>query len=286
MDTSKDMCLYNQGIYTFIPLIWGGRPITLKENCCYFEGAPYCEYHLRWPIWNRLYEIYSRFFTSKSVLMETVREMEEDKKIIEAKYEEVNSLNLELNYKIEQLMAIQKTGKAIMSVLDLDQLLTVIINILSNVCKINRAMIMLVNDEEGCLEYQYGIGFDGEVPEEVKDYTVPLSCVSNILARVVTTGRPEYVPDIGSSGLSRENIILTHCKSRSVFVIPLITRSKVIGIIATDSNDGEEVTEKTRETMGIFAPQIAIAIENARLYSKLQEQMSELKKIQCPAEQG
>ncbi len=278
MDTSKDICLYNQGVYSFLPLIWGGRPITLKENCCYFEGAPYCEYYLRWPFRNRLYEIYSRFFTSKSVLMETIREMEEDKKIIEGKYEEVNGLNLELNYKIKQLMAIQETGKAILSVLDLDQLLTAIINILSNVCKINRAIIMLVNDEEGCLEYLYGLGFDGEVPEAVKDYTVPLSRVSNILARVASTGRPEYVPEVVSSSLSRENIILTHGKPRSVFVIPLITRSKVIGIIATDATDGEEVPEETRETMGIFAPQIAIAIENARLYSKLQEQMTELKR--------
>ena len=278
MNPSKDMCLYNQGAYTFIPLIWGGKPITLKENCCYFEGSPYCEYHIRWPFRNRFHEFSSRFFTSKSVLMESIREMEADKKVIEEKYEEVNSLNLELNYKIKQLMAIQETGKAILSVLDLDQLLTVIINILSNVCKINRAMIMLVNDEEGCLEYLYGLGFDGEVLEAVKDYTVPLSRVSNILARVASTGRQEYVPEVVSSTLSRENIILTHGKPRSVFVVPLITRSKVIGIIATDATDGEEVPEETRETMGIFAPQIAIAIENARLYSKLQEQMTELKK--------
>jgi len=278
MDISKDICLYNQGVYSFLPLIWGGRPITLKENCCYFEGAPYCEYHLKWPFRNRFYEIYSRFFTSKSVLMETIREMEEDKKIIEGKYEEVNGLNLELNYKIKQIMAVQETGKAILSVLDLDQLLTVIMNILSNVCKINRAMIMLVNDEEGCLEYLYGLGFDGEVPEPVKDYTVPLSRVSNILARVASTGRPEYVPEVVSSSLSKENIILTHGKPTSVLVVPLITRSKVIGIIATDATEGEEIPEETRETMGIFAPQIAIAIENARLYSRLQEQMTELKR--------
>ena len=278
MDLSKDLCLFNQGSYTFMPLVWGSKPLELKENCCFFEDASYCEYHLRWPFRNRLYEIYSRFFTSKSVLMETIREMEEDKKIIEGKYEEVNSLNLELNHKIKQLMAIQETGKAILSVLDLDQLLTVIMNILSNVCKINRAMIMLVNDEESCLEYLYSLGFDGEVPEPVKDYTVPLSRVSNILARVASTGRPEYVPEVVSSSLSKENIILTHGKPRSVFVAPLITRSKVIGIIATDATEGEEVPEETRETMGIFTPQIAIAIENARLYSRLQEQMTELKR--------
>ena len=277
MELSKDLCLMNQGTYTFMPLIWGGMPLSLEEKCCYFEGAPYCEYHLKWPVRNRFHEIFSRFFTSKSVLMETVMEMEEDKKVIEEKYEEVNRLNVELNQKIKQLLAIQETGKAILSVLDLNQLLSVIMNILSNVCRINRAIIMLVNEEEACLEYIYGVGFDGEVPEEVKNYRVPLRRLSNILARVTNTGQPEYVPKVKSSSLRKENILLTYGDPMSVYVVPLITRAKVIGVIATDSVAEEGVPKETRETLGVFAPQIAIAIENARLYTKLQEQMKELK---------
>jgi signal transduction histidine kinase len=278
MKVSKDICLLNQGAYAFMPLIWGGRPINLKEECCYFEGAPYCEYHLKWPARNRFHEIFSRFFSSKSVLMETIMEMEEDKKVIKRKYEEVNRLNLELNYKIKQLLAVQETGKAILSVLDLDQLLTVIMNLLSNVCKINRALIMLVNEDEGYLEYIHGVGFDSEVPEEIKDYKVSLDHVSNLLVRVTNTGQSEYVPEVKSSSLRKENIMLKHGKPTSVYVVPLITRSKVIGVIATDAVDGDGVPKETRETLEIFAPQIAIAIENARLYTRLQEQMEELRR--------
>ena len=278
MDIIKDFCLMNQGVYTFLPLIWGGKPLTLKEERCYFEGAPYCEYHLKWPARNRFYEIFSRFFTSKTVLMETIKEMEEGKKVIEQNYEEVNRLNVELNQKIKQLLAVQETGKAILSVLDLGQLLTVIMNILSSVCKINRAIIMLVNEEEGYLEYVHGVGFDGEVPEEIKNYRVPLGRVSNILARVTNSGLPEYVPEVRNSGLRKENIMLSYAQPTSVYVHPLITRSKVIGVIATDGVGGASVPKETRETLEIFSPQIAIAIENARLYSRLQEQMMELRR--------
>ena len=35
MNISKDSCLYNQGIYTFMPILWGGEPLTLEEKCCY-----------------------------------------------------------------------------------------------------------------------------------------------------------------------------------------------------------------------------------------------------------
>ena len=281
MDVSKDCCLMNQGAYAFIPLIWGGKPLDLKEKCCYFNGEPYCEYHLKWPLRNRLYEIFSRFYTSKALLMDTITEMEEDKKLIEEKYDEVNRLNLELNYKIKQLTAIHETGKAILSVLNLEKLLTVIMNILSNVCQINRALIMLVNEDEEALEYLHSIGFNGEAPEMIQNYKVSLTRLSNILVRVANTGRSEYVPEVKSSTLRKENIILTHGKPTSVYVIPLITRSRVIGILATDAVGKKGVPKETRETLDFFSPQIAIAIENAKLYSKLQKQMAKLKKSQA-----
>lgn len=278
MKSSRDICLYNQGAYTYLPTIWGGKPNILEEKSCYFQGAPHCEYHVTLPYSNRFHELTSRFFTPKSVLMETIDEMEKDKEIIEQKYEEVNQLNIQLNQKIKQLIAIQDTGKAILSVLDLEQLLSVIMNILFTVCQINRAVIMLVNEEEGYLEYIHGVGFEGDVPEAVKNYKVPLSRVSNILVRVTNTGRPEYVPEVKFSRLRQENVILTLGKPTSVHVVPLITRAKVIGVIASDAVDEKGLPKETRETLEIFAPQIAIAIENAKLYRRLQEQMLELKR--------
>ncbi|MBW1766140.1 MAG: GAF domain-containing protein [Deltaproteobacteria bacterium] len=277
MELSKDLCLMNHGYYTYMPLVWGGRPTDFTEVCCYFEGAPYCEYHIKWPVKNRFHEIGSRFFTSKSVLAETIVEMEADKRIIEQKYEEVNRLNEELNYKIKQLLAIQDTGKAILSVLDLEQLLTVIMNTLSNICKLNRVIIMLVNESKECLEYIYGIGLNN-ISDKINDYTIPLHRVSNILVRVMNTGQPEYIPEVKSSSLRKDNLMLAYGKPTSVYVVPLITRSKVIGVIATDAVDGKGIPKETRETIEVFAPQIAIAIENARLYRKLQEQMLEIKK--------
>ena len=278
MDSSRDLCLYNQGVYTFISTTRGAEPLNFNEKKCYFEGAPYCEYHLQWNTRNRLLEFVSRFLKPKSVLMETLVEMEKDKELIEKKYEEVYRLNVDLNRKIKQLLAIQDTGKAILSELNLEQLLTVIMNILSNVCQINRAAIMLVNEEEGRLEYLHGLDLKNEVPEEMKNYRVPLERVSNILARVVVTGLPEYVPEVESSSLRKENIMLAYGKPASIYVVPLVIRSKVIGVIATDAVDEKGVPKETRETLEVFAPQIAIAIENARLYSRLQEQMQELKR--------
>ena len=278
MSVTKDLCLMNQGTYVGLPAIWGGEPNSLQETQCYFDGAPFCEYHLKWPFRNRIFEFFSKIFSSKSVLMETIKEMEADKKIIEQKYEEVNELNKKLSHKIDQLTAIQDTGKAILSILDLDRLLTVIMNLLSNVCRINRALIMLVNEETAHLEYLHAAGFQGEIPEVVQNYRISLDRVSNLLVRVTNTGQSEYIPEVRHSNLRKQNIVLLHGNPSSVFVVPLITRSKVIGVIATDGTDGAGVPEETRETLEVFAPHIAIAIQNARLYQTLQQQMKELKR--------
>jgi signal transduction histidine kinase len=281
MGISKDLCLYYQGNCTFLPLIWGCTPLKLEEVCCSFQGAAYCEYHLKWPARNRFHEVFSRFYTSNSVIRETIKEMETDKKIIEHKYEEVSRLNQELNKRIKQLTAMQETGKAILSVLDLDQLLSVIMNLLFSVCQINRAIIMLVNEKERCLEYIHGVGFEQEAFEAIKNYKVPLHRVSNMLVRVTNTGKAEYIPEIEGSSLKKDNILLTQGKPVSAFVVPLITRSKVIGIMATDGVEGKGVPKDTREILEIFAPQIAIAIENARLYKNLQDKIEELRHSQA-----
>ncbi len=278
MMVSKQICLNNQGIFTYLPLVWNGKPLTLTEKCCFFEGAPYCEYHLKWPKRNKIHEIVARFFTSKSFLMDTIREMEQDKKIIEQKYEEVNLLNVKLNQKMKQMVAIQETGKAILSILDVRQLLIVIMNILYDVCRIHRALVMLVDQQEEYLEYVHGVGFPTGVPDEIKSYRVPLHRLNNIMARVTHTGQSEYVAHLDESKVNKEDFIELNGVPTSIFVAPLISRSKVIGVIVTDSVDESGISMETREILEVFTSQIAIAIDNAKLYTRLHEQMEELKR--------
>ncbi|MCF8130293.1 MAG: PAS domain S-box protein [Deltaproteobacteria bacterium] len=107
MASSKHICQYNQGVYTSLPIIWGGKPLVLKEECCYFDGAPYCEYHLKWPFKNKFHEFFSRFFTSRSVLKDIIKEMEKDKKTIEEKTEKLSNMNKELHHEITERKEIE-----------------------------------------------------------------------------------------------------------------------------------------------------------------------------------
>src|SRR5208337_2432989 len=46
--SSKDICLFNQGIYSAIPTMWGLPRARVQEESCAFNGGSYCEVILDW----------------------------------------------------------------------------------------------------------------------------------------------------------------------------------------------------------------------------------------------
>ncbi|MCP3955637.1 MAG: hypothetical protein GY697_25970, partial [Desulfobacterales bacterium] len=278
MNITRDNCIYNQGIFTFMPQIWKKSKIRLQETCCYFEGADYCEYKLDWPEKNRFLAFFDRLLPHNYTHQEIISELEINRKQIELKYEETRELNSELNKKIAQLEAIQETGKAILSTLDLDELLTVIMRLLSSSCQINHAIILLTDRSNRTLEYFYGTGFSPGPPSQVKAYRVSLDRKNHCLAAVTKTGKARYVQAAESADRLDNELMVALNSPASLYATPLATGTRVIGLILTDSFGTNEILRETRDTLDIFAPQIAIAIQNARLYSKLSDQMEALKK--------
>ena len=278
MSVTRDNCIYNQGVFTFMPQIWKGSRIRVREVCCFFEGADYCEYKLDWAEKNRFFMFFDRLLTRNNTHGEIISELGKNRQQIELKYKEARLLNNELNKKIAQLEAIQETGKAILSILDLDELLTVIMRLLSSACKINRAIILLINRAEKNLEYCHGTGFGPDPPRQVKEYRVNLDRKKHLLATVAGTGKARYLPEALKSDLLDDELLLALNHPASLYTVPLVTGTRVIGLIVTDSFEEDGISKETRDTLDIFAPQIAIAIKNASLYSKLSDQMEALKK--------
>ena len=78
-----------------------------------------------------------------------------------------------------------------------------------------------------------------------------------VLVADVTTG-PRYVE--------------ANPETRSELAVPLIYKSKVIGVIDMEHTRPAFFTEDHKRTMITLAAQIAIAIENARLYEEIGRQ--------------
>ena len=273
---SVDFCLFNQGIYTGIPTIWNMPPLILEETKCFFKGDDYCEYHLKWQKMFFLKDYLMKLLVPWRALTYTIEELERDKELLKRKFDEVHRLNIQLNEKIDQLICLQETSTATLSVLNLEKLLQVTLRLLINSAKLDRAAILLLDEQGEVLEFSFAEGIDPEMFEQVKNYQIPISKVDNIIARVAMTGIPVVVQDVERSKLNMKNPLIEHFKPQAFILAPLTVRGKVIGVLLADRVEpGAMITGGDRDFIVSFANQIAIALENAILYRKLE--MSERK---------
>jgi signal transduction histidine kinase len=70
-----------------------------------------------------------------------------------------------------------------------------------------------------------------------------------------------------------------HNYVQSWLAIPMKTRGKIIGLIALDGRSQDQFTEHHAELAVTFANQLAIALDNVRLFSELQAELEERQKL-------
>ena len=266
-----DYCLFNQGIYTGIPTIWNLPPAILEETRCFFNGDDYCEYHFKWQRKFSVQETLLKFLVPWRALNYTIEELERDKELLKKKFDEIHRLNIQLKEKIDQLICLQETSTAALSVLNLEKLLQVTLRLLTNSAKLDRAGILLLDEQAELLELCYAVGIDKELFDQVRNYQIPISKVDNVIARVAMTGIPVVVQDVTRSKLNMNNPLIQQFKPKAFILAPLTVRGKVIGVLMADRvHQNAIISDGDREFIVSFANQIAIALENAILYRKLE----------------
>lgn len=270
--STKDICLYNQGIYEAIPTVWGLPFARTVERKCFFNGDEYCEYEFTWAKKSLVSLIFGMFNRRRELLNDTLAELEREKDLLEMKYREVEQLNTELQNKIDQLTSLDACSKATTSILDTDRLLDVVMSLIVTIMQFDRAFIMLVDEETHRLVPVKTIGGEDGAISMIKRYAIPLDRTSNILARVVTSGIAQIIRDVDHSFLRKENIILRKFKPKSFVAVPLITRNRVIGVLAAERTRGlDDFTSNDLDYVMNFCNQIAISLENARLIEHMKQ---------------
>lgn len=108
-----------------------------------------------------------------------------------------------------------------------------------------------------------------------KIQTLRLKLGEGIAGYVAQTERPVISPDVHRDprfqGLFDD---LTGFTTRSILCVPLKAKNRLIGVLELlNKQDGTEFDEEDLYIVSILANQIGIALDNARLYQKLQEKL-------------
>ncbi|HUM25976.1 MAG TPA: GAF domain-containing protein [Anaerolineales bacterium] len=96
---------------------------------------------------------------------------------------------------------------------------------------------------------------------------------SGIVGYVAKFGMPRISLDVGHDAVFFNNPDLPN--TRSEMALPLKVRNRIVGVLDVQSEKPGAFTEYDASTLSILADQIAIALENARLFTQNQQALAE-----------
>ncbi len=158
------------------------------------------------------------------------------------------------------LQILNEISRELSSVLVLNELLRKIGTLTKRLVDYHRFGVLLADDQARTFNAVLSVKQDERMPEK---YTVSFD--QGIVGAAASLRRPVVVADVSKD----PRYICVNPETRSEVAVPLIYRDRVIGVIDLESPQPGYFHEDHVRILSTLAPQIAIAIENARLYERV-----------------
>ena len=148
------------------------------------------------------------------------------------------------------------------STLDLDPLLTRIVQAARDITDAQAASILLYDDAGRQLYFQAATNMD----PTMRDLAVPMD---SIAGWIVSNRQTVRSGDVHKDKRYFKNVAQTlSFDTHSLIGIPLITKDKVIGVLETLNKNSGEFSETDEDMLTVLGAQAAVAIENTRLFQQ------------------
>lgn len=162
----------------------------------------------------------------------------------------------------EQLRAVNEVGRRISSILDLDQLLSYVVQSLQETFSYYNVGIILIDRNSGALVLKASAGAYEGGPDIGPDAMETRGIVSTVAG----SGEPVLSNDLVNDPIYGH--IEAMGDTRAEMAVPIIVGGKTVGVLDIEANQVEAFDELDLFTAQTLADQLAIAIENARLYEQ------------------
>jgi GAF domain-containing protein len=171
----------------------------------------------------------------------------------------------------EELGLLNEVGQALSTTLDLEQALTLIMERINSILRVEAGSLLLTDEEAGELVFQIALG---EKSDQVKPLRLRIG--QGIAGRVAETGQPLLIPDVGQDRVEAPTVdISTDFLARSVLCVPMVARRQTIGVIEVINKLDGPFTEDDLRVLTSIANYAAVAIDNARLFRRFQSSAPE-----------
>src|SRR6202453_609152 len=167
------------------------------------------------------------------------------------------------------LVLLNEIARELSSILNVDELLNRVAELLRKLIDYQMFSILLLDASGEKLQHRFSLRFNENIHLK---HEVPLG--RGIVGIAAESKQAVLVPDVTKD----PRYIEANPETRSELAVPLIYKDKVIGVLDLEHTRRGFFTEDHKRTVTTLAAQIAIAIENARLYEQVARQERRLER--------
>lgn len=170
----------------------------------------------------------------------------------------------------QQLKALQEVSAALNSSLDTDEVLHVVMDTMIEITGAERGFLMLIDENTGELDVRAARNINRETIESAEVSSTVINSVFETGEALVTTNAQEDDRFSGQQSIISYNL-------RSLLCVPLKMKDDTIGVVYADNRIADGIfRDADRDLMASFANGAAVAIENARLFQQIRDQLTEI----------
>jgi PAS domain S-box-containing protein len=191
--------------------------------------------------------------------------------------EQVKSLQAYQMLDSKKLGTIMEISSIISSTLNLSEVLAYIMDHVNQLTQSVASTLMLLDDQTGELVFSVPTG---PKADELMDIRIPPG--KGVAGWVVKHEEPLLVLDVRKDPRFYAEIDkVIGFETKSMVCVPLKTRTKLIGVLEViNKADNTSFTKDDLLLLSVFASEAALAIENARVYTELENRLDDLVKTE------
>ncbi|NJN43356.1 MAG: GAF domain-containing protein [Anaerolineae bacterium] len=176
-----------------------------------------------------------------------------------------------LQHRVKELDTINAVSQTLVSQLELIPLIDAVGDQLRSIYRVSTLYIALHDTETNLVHFVYNVEDD-----ERKAYP-PLEFGVGMTSRTIQLGRPILINENWKQVAAEYGAYYTDNRpSKASLSVPLMVGEKAIGVISAQDMERENIfTEADVRQLTIIASNLAVAVENARLHTALQNELHE-----------
>src|SRR5271166_1393485 len=160
----------------------------------------------------------------------------------------------------ETLLVLNEVSREISSILDVEALLRRAAELVKRVIDYQILSIMLYDEEQQIFRHRLDVKHGQRVQGKLR-----VAAAEGIVGAAATLREPVVVADVTAD----PRYLMVNPETRSELAIPMMHKGKVIGVLDLESPQLNYFTEDHVQTLSILAANLAVSLENARLYEQV-----------------